>query len=98
MPSRPSRRRFIQATSASLALASVPRLHAEEATHRFDPRPAGWRTFELTTTVRLLDAKGGARLWLPVAALDTPWQRTEDSSWSGNATDVHVQSDGDTGA
>jgi transglutaminase-like putative cysteine protease len=65
---------------------------------RFEPKPAGWRSFEVTTTVQLRDAQGGAIVWLPVASLDTPWQRTRDTTWSGNAADMRLAADGDTGA
>jgi transglutaminase-like putative cysteine protease len=48
--------------------------------------PAEWRTFEITTTVRLKGAKGRAALWLPLPLnQDTLFQRTLGHSWSGNA-------------
>ena len=98
MPYLMSRRDLVKATSASLMLAGLPSVRAQEAARRFDPKPQGWRTFEVTTTVQLRDAKGEAILWLPVPSLDTPWQRTLDSSWSGNSSDVRLAADGDTGA
>jgi transglutaminase-like putative cysteine protease len=79
-------------------LAGLPSVRAQEAARRFDPTPEGWRTFEVTTTVQLRDSKGEAVMWLPVPSLDTPWQRTQDSGWSGNSTDVRLTADGDTGA
>jgi transglutaminase-like putative cysteine protease len=93
-----SRRDLVKAASASLALAAFPIVRAQEAARRFDPKPAGWRTFEVTTTVQLHDAPGGAVVWLPVASLDTPWQRTLDTSWSGNSADARLAADGETGA
>ncbi len=93
-----SRRDLVKATAASLMLAALPSVRAQEAARRFEPKPQGWRTFEVTTTVQLRDAKGEAILWLPVPSLDTPWQRTLDSSWSGNSSDVRLAADGDTGA
>jgi transglutaminase-like putative cysteine protease len=93
-----SRRRFVQATSTSLALAGLPSIHAEEATRHFEPKAEGWRSFEVTTTVNLRDPRGETRVWLPVPSLDTPWQRTQDVSWSGNASSMHLASDGSTGA
>ena len=92
-----SRRHLIQSACASAALAGMPAVRAEEA-RRFDPRPAGWRTFDVTTTVQLRGERGAATMWLPVPSVDTRWQRTSDSSWSGNAADVHLASDGRTGA
>jgi transglutaminase-like putative cysteine protease len=93
-----SRRALVKAVSASLALAGVPSLRAQEAARRFEPKPEGWRTFEVTTTVQLRDPKGEAIVWLPVPSLDTPWQRTQDTSWSGTANQVRLAADGDTGA
>ncbi len=93
-----SRRDLIKTASVSLVLAGVPSTYAQEAVRRFEPKPVGWRTFEVKTTVQLRDSKGEAVIWLPVPSLDTPWQRTQDSSWSGNSTDVRLTSDGDTGA
>jgi transglutaminase-like putative cysteine protease len=98
MPYQLSRRDLVKAASASVALGAIPSVRAQEAARRFEPKPAGWRAFEVTTTVKLRDAKGGAVMWLPVPSLDTPWQRTQDTSWSGNGSDVRMASDGETGA
>ena len=98
MVHRVSRRGLVKAASASLWLGALPSLRAQEAARRFEPRPTGWRTFEVTTTVQLRDAQAGAAVWLPVASLDTPWQRTQDTSWSGNGADIRLLADGDTGA
>ncbi len=93
-----SRRRLVQAASASLLAAGVPALRAQEAVRHFDPRPSDWRRFDVVTTVQLADPAGPSTLWLPVPSLDTPWQRTQDISWSSNGGEVRLASDGDTGA
>ncbi len=93
-----SRRDLVKAVSAAIALASVSALRAQEAARRFEPKIEGWRSFEVTTTVQLRDAKGEATIWLPVPSLETPWQRTQDSSWTGNSSDVRLVADGKTGA
>ncbi len=95
-----SRRDLISTASAALILARVPsaHAHAQEAARHFDPRPEGWRTFEVTTTVQLRESKGNAVIWLPVPSIHTAWQRTQDSSWSGNGSDMHLAADRDTGA
>ena len=93
-----SRRRLVQAASASLLVANVPLLRAEESARRFEPRPGDWRRFDVVTTVQLTDPAGASIAWLPVASLDTPWQRTQDISWTGNAGDIKLATDGDTGA
>ena len=98
MPYPISRRNLVQGACASLVLSGLPVARAQDAARRFEPKPAGWRTFEVTTTVQLRDAKGESIIWLPVPSLDTPWQRTQDSSWSGNGSDVHLAADGATGA
>ncbi|NJD24434.1 MAG: transglutaminase domain-containing protein, partial [Betaproteobacteria bacterium] len=49
--------------------------------------PALWRTFEVTTTVRVKGASGRTALWLPLPLnQDTLFQRTLGHSWSGNAS------------
>jgi transglutaminase-like putative cysteine protease len=93
-----TRRDLVKAASAAAMVAAAPALRAQEAARRFDPQPAGWRTFDVTTTVKLRDAKGASVVWLPVPSLDTPWQRTRDLSWSGNGSDVRMAADGETGA
>ena len=46
----------------------------------------------------LRDAQGDATVWLPVPSLDTPWQRTLDTSWTSNGGELSLAADGDTGA
>lgn len=59
--------------------------------HRLPPvkapePPAEWRTFEITTTVKLQGVSGAGALWLPLPLnQDTLFQRTLGHSWSGNA-------------
>ena len=93
-----SRRALVKAAAASAVLAGVPLARAQEAEHHFAPQVQGWRNFEVTTTVQLKDANGAATVWLPVPSLDTPWQRTQGSSWSGNAAQARLLADGNTGA
>ena len=98
MPFPLSRRDVVKAASAALATGALPSLHAQATARRFEPRPTGWRTFDVVTTVTLRDAKGESMVWLPVPSLDTPWQRTRDISWSSNGGDVRLAADGQTGA
>jgi len=91
-----SRRQVLQLAGASCAGAAFRPVHAAEPARHFEPKPDGWRSFEVTTTVQL--RAGPAVAWLPVAALETPWQRTLGSSWSGNASETRLVADGDTGA
>ena len=58
------RRRFL----GGLVFATAERLAA---------RNAGWRTFEVTTQVEVLNPSGTTRVWLPAALQsNTPYQRT----------------------
>ena len=102
MPVRLSRRDVVQAAAAACAAAVVPVrtafAQAAPEERRFEPRPDGWRTFDVTTTVTLKDAAGGATVWIPVASIDAPWQRTLATSWTGNATEARLAADGHTGA
>ncbi|GAB3774565.1 transglutaminase family protein [Ramlibacter monticola] len=93
-----SRRDLVKAASAALVVGAGPLARAEEPARRFEPRPAGWRSFEVTTTVQLREPSGAGIVWLPVPSLQTAWQRTADVSWSGNASDVRLAADGATGA
>jgi len=98
MSSTVSRRKLLKVATAAFAVTSGTRALALEAERHFDPQPQGWRTFEVTTSVQLRDAKEESYIWLPQPSLDTDWQRTQDSFWSGNAAEVRLTADGDTGA
>ncbi len=48
--------------------------------------PAEWRTYEITTTVKLKPSANRLRLWLPLPLnQDTLYQRTLGHSWNDNA-------------
>jgi transglutaminase-like putative cysteine protease len=93
-----TRRQLVHSAAASMLAGGVPQLYAQEAARHFEPKPEGWRKFEVTTTVRLPGERTDATIWLPVPSLDTSWQRTTDSSWSGTTSDITAASDGRTGA
>lgn len=69
-----NRREFLTYASGaavSASLTNVDRIFAQ------DPGNAGWRTFEVTTSVEVLKPSGATRVWLPAALLaETPFQRT----------------------
>ena len=98
MTSSVSRRRLLQAASASTLLGAAPLLRAGEAERHFDPKPSDWRTFDVVTRVQLADQAGPATVWLPVPSLDAPWQRTQDISWTSSGGQITMATDGDTGA
>jgi len=50
------------------------------------------------TRVDIKDAFGVARAWVPLPlAADTPWQKTIDNAWSGNAARAAIAADGKYG-
>lgn len=93
-----SRRSLVQSAGASLVAGAVPLARAAEEERHFEPQPSGWRTFDVTTTVTLKGESGPAIVWVPVPSLDNGWQRTTDTSWSGNTSDIRIVPDGRTGA
>jgi transglutaminase-like putative cysteine protease len=85
-----NRRTFLKSTTAVAVAQSLP-LHAAFAAE-------GWRTFETVTRVDVKDAFGVARAWVPLPAeMDTSWQKTLGTSWSGNATSARIAHDGKYG-
>ncbi len=90
-----SRRHFLK-TSAATALG-WPLAAAAQQQRRFDPQPGPWRTFEVTTRVDLQYSRGGAQVWLPMPSVNTEWQRSLESSFTGNGQ-ARVTSDTTEGA
>lgn len=84
------RRHLLQGAAACAALPAAPAFAQQR---RFEPEVGAWRSFEVTTTVNVADVKGTTRVWLPVPDLETPWQRTLDHAWSGNASRAGLASD-----
>jgi transglutaminase-like putative cysteine protease len=95
---RLNRRELLLRSSAALAGAALSPLTFAEAERRFAPQPGRWRTFELTTRVEVLDPKGDTRVWLPVRSINTEFQQSLDSRWSGNAKQAKLVADAAYGA
>ncbi len=97
-PTRPTihRRRLLQQGAAAGLLApllgALP-ARAQDAPRRFAPQRADWRSFEVSTTVTVADPQGTSRVWIPAPSVETDYQRSVDSSWSGNATQAAMVSD-----
>ena len=62
------RRSFLQAGVAASVAGSLPRFSLAQQLP-FDPKPAGWRTFEVTTRVELQFPDGMSRAWVPVPSV-----------------------------
>ena len=86
------RRSFLSTSVAAAAASALP--------WRETAASAGeWRSYEVTTRVAILNARGGARAWIPLPMTDdTPWQRAIANSWTGNTARARIHSDGNYGA
>ena len=92
------RRRLLKAAPAAFAAASLPNFALLAQERRFAPQPGNWRAFEITTAVQVLKPTGTTRVWLPVPAVDSEYQRSLDNDWSGNAGVMRLMSDEKYGA
>jgi len=89
-----NRRDFLRSAglaSAALVSPKVVRLLAEEAAS------SGWRIFDVTTRVEVLNPSGTTRVWLPAALISkTPFQRTVSNKFvaeGGTARIAEVEAD-----
>ena len=96
-----ARRQFMKNSAVALATAALPAINfaqAAAATERqFSPKPAAWRTFEVTTRVDIAKPQGATRLWLPVPSINSEWQQSLESSYSSNGS-ARMEDDNATGA
>ena len=91
------RRSFLATTAALPLVSTLPGVaHAQERT--FAPAPAGWRSYEITTRLEVLNAGPGTQVWVPVPAIDTSWQQSLESRTSGNARSAMLVVDPSSGA
>jgi transglutaminase-like putative cysteine protease len=80
------RRTFLESAAASTVAAIAGLRGAEGA--------PGWRTFEVTTRLDILDASGPTRAWVPLPLMaDTSWQKRLGDTWQGNAPEPRVWRD-----
>jgi transglutaminase-like putative cysteine protease len=95
------RRSVLKAISGAALFAALPKTLLAQATQearRFDPHPGDWRGFELVTNVSLQKTGAASKVWVPLPSIDTEWQRSLSSSWSGNAKALRVETDSTYGA
>jgi transglutaminase-like putative cysteine protease len=91
------RRSFIAAAAiAPLATSWSSGTLAQPRT--FAPASTGWRTFEITTRLEIANAGAGTRAWIPVPAVNTDWQQSLASTWSGNVRGAALDTEGVYGA
>jgi transglutaminase-like putative cysteine protease len=91
------RRAFLKSvgvsTAAALAGVSVRSRRAAAET------AAGWRTFEVTTKVEVVNPSGATRVWLPLPlAIETDYHKPLGNSWKGNAAAMKSHRDDKYGA
>jgi transglutaminase-like putative cysteine protease len=80
---------------SAVALTLVPSL---TKAREFDPKPAAWRNFEVTTTVELVDAPTDSRVWVPVPTVNTNWQRSLKSETTTSGARASIETDLKSGA
>ena len=90
------RRSFLQAGAAASLLGTLPRLSLAQHAP-YDPRPAGWRTFETVTRIELQFPEGTSRVWVPLPSVESDYQKVLGNSWSANGS-ARIASDGKYGA
>jgi transglutaminase-like putative cysteine protease len=83
------RRQFLKSAAAAAASASLP--------WRGAVAESGWRGFEITTRIEVLNARGTSQIWLPLPSMETAWQKPLGNSWSGNAARMQGYGDGKYG-
>ena len=81
------RRSFLSAGAALSAAAAFPGRGL--AGRELEAQSSGWRAFEVTSRIEILNPDGVAQAWLPLPSVDAPaWVRNEGNSWSGNTDSV----------
>ncbi len=83
------RREFIW---TSVALAAGVMWPVRRGMAAFDPSPEhGWRVFDVTTRVDVLQPEGATRTWLPLPSVqEEGWIRNMGNLWQGNAQTVRL--------
>ena len=84
----------------SVALAAGTLWPAARSGAAFNPSPAdGWRTFEVTHRVDVLQPEGTTRVWLPLPSVqEQDWIRNMGNLWQGNALTARMLRNSEYGA
>ena len=76
-------RRFFVTAAAALPMASaLPTMAQTPAVRVFSPANGDWRSFEVVHKVELLNAAGGARIWVPLPVVEDGYQRNITTRWN----------------
>lgn len=98
------RRAFLKGGVALSAMALTvaeywPAPPSRLAVARFEPRPKGWRAFEITTDIVIPDTGDAVRAWVPLPSISTAdWISPLGDRWESNTSDATVRQVGDHGA
>lgn len=76
-----TKREFLSGMAASLAAGKLAQ--AAHAMPAFDPRPDGWKRYEVTTTMKLATPDHLAQVWVPLPSLTTSWTKPLGNDWQG---------------
>jgi transglutaminase-like putative cysteine protease len=88
------RRAFLRTTALAPLAASLGRLPQASAAG-----PDGWRAFEVTTRVEILNPSGVTRAWVPLPLTEaTDYHRTLGHVWNGNEVSAQLVRDPRYGA
>ncbi|CAN5243184.1 transglutaminase family protein [soil metagenome] len=93
-----TRRSILKAATGAALLATLPNAVFAQEKRRFEPKAGDWRTFEITTNVSLQKTGGPSTVWVPLPAVDTDWQTSLTSNYSGNAKAMRIGTDSQYGA
>ena len=84
---RPMKRRtLLQAALAAPVLLSAPRWATAQQLP-FNPKPAGWRTFEVASRVEVMKPTGASIVWIPLPSVESDYQDVLGNVWTGNAAE-----------
>jgi len=86
-------RRQVLTASMALAIAAIAASRAHGQPRSFAPQPGRWRTFEITTHIEILGAAEATQAWVPLPGVDTEWQRSGATRWTGNMREAAIATD-----
>jgi transglutaminase-like putative cysteine protease len=89
-----ARRALLKSIPGAFMLGSLPASVFAQASEKrsFQPQPGNWRTFEITTSVAATRT-GPSTIVVPIPSVDTNWQQSFSSNWSGNSTSARIETD-----
>jgi len=94
------RRTFLTLSASVPVAAALPGVVSIAGAQQkvFDPRPGRWQAYEVTTRVEVIKPAGVTRVWVPVPAVASEYQKVAGSRWSGNGKVMEAMGDPQHGA